>query len=419
MSSPKSRKAEARLNRGLHRLSRVLRGSIATRLDVPVWYLADGDPEIDAMMEAVGRAAGGVHRLELAGIAWRNFPETAARTAEAYATAKKPASNPVLATLKRRFYQGQYNWARARFEANPGVIALAWNGRTSTRLAYMEAARDAGAGRLYMERAPFPGRVTLDPEGINQLSSVPRAREFFEAWAGADPRRTGEDWREIGTRLTARASSRADVGQAAAAGLPDAPFLFCPLQVPNDTQIRQFAGWVGSIEGQIRAMGRAAELLPAGWHIRVKEHPSSRIALGPLLAEISAGTGGRLVVDNATDTFAQVAASRGVITVNSSVGLQAFFHDRPVMVLGQAFYGQPGLVDVADSEAKMRTLFAEPDAMRFDAGFRARFMNWLDQVYYPKVEMLPDGTARLDPGVTEAKIRAAKLGTAGSATGRG
>jgi len=403
-----SRKTRERLTRAVRRFARIVKSSAAPRSGMPVCYLADGDPEIDAMMEAVGRIAGGARRLELAGVAWQDFPETAARSELAYATAKKPASNPVLAALKQRLYRGQYNWARTRFEANPGIIALAWNGRTSTRLAYMEAARDAGAGRLYMERAPLPGRVTLDPEGINQLASVPRDRAFYDIWAGDDPRRSGEEWREIGTRLVARASSRADVGQGAGAALPDAPFLFCPLQVPNDTQIRQFAGWVGTIEGQIRAMGRATELLPAGWHIRVKEHPSSRIALGPLLAEVAAGTGGRLVVDNTTDTFAQVAASRGVITVNSSVGLQAFFHDRPVMVLGQAFYAQPGLVDVADDEVKMRALFADPDRMGYDAGFRARFMNWLDKVYYPKVELRKDGTAWIDPEVTAAKIASAR-----------
>lgn len=402
------RKTKQRLIRARHRVAHVVRDMAGARPERPVWYLADGDPEIDGMMEAVGRIAGGAYRFELARVRFRDYPETEALTRLAFETAKRPPSNAASAWLKRRLYRGQYNWARAQFEAQPDVIALAWNGRTSTRLAYMEAARDAGVARLYMERSPLPGRVTLDPQGINQLNAVPRERAFFEAFAAEAPAHRGEGWRAIRERLTARASSRADVGQGTGSDLPQGGFLFCPLQVPNDTQIRQFSGWVGSIEAQLQAMARAAQRLPAGWHLRIKEHPSSRIAFGPLLAELAARSEGRLIVDNSTDTFAQVAASAGVITVNSSVGLQAFFYDRPVMVLGQAFYGLPGLVNLAQSAGEMEALFADPAQLGFDPEFRAAFMNWLDQVYYPAVTQGAAGQFEIDPDITRAKIAAAR-----------
>ena len=50
----------------------------------------------------------------------------------------------------------------------------------------------------------------------------------------------------------------------------------------------------------------------------------------------------RIWLDNDTDTFEQVAASRGVVTVNSSVGIQAFYFDKPVVVCGQTFWSIPG-----------------------------------------------------------------------------
>lgn len=399
-------KTRERLIRARHRVVHVIRDMGGDRPDVPVWYLADGNPEIDAMMEAVGRVAGGFYRFELARVSFRDFPETDAINERAFMSAKRPPSNNVSAWLKRRLYRGQYNWSRQQFSADRGKIALAWNGLTSTRLSFMEGAGDAGAGRLYMERAPLPGRVTLDHMGINYLNSVPRERAFFDAWAEGDPARAGDGWRDMAGKLTARPSTRDDVGQGDGGDLTGR-FLFCPLQVPNDTQVRQFGGWVGSVEGQIRAMAAAAPLLPEGWHLRIKEHPSSRIAFGPLLAEVAAGSGGRIVVDNATDTFAQVAASAGVITINSSVGLQAFFYDRPVMVLGQAFYGQEGLVTPALTEAAMRETFGRPEEMTFDPSYRAAFMNWLDQVYYPKVSFAPDGTATIDPEITAAKLHMA------------
>jgi len=402
-------KAGERLTRAGHRVARVLRGAAGAPANMPVLYLADGDPRIDAMMDAVGAIAGGAHRFELAGLSLRDWPQTLDRTARAYATAKRPAMNALTARMKRRLYRAQYNWARAQFQAQPGAIALAWNGMTSTRYAYMAAAQDAGVARLYMERAPLPGRVTLDPAGVNWLASVPRSRGVFEDWAAQGRGRDGDGWRALRAGLVARASTRADVGQGGGADLPEGRFLFCPLQVPNDTQIRQFSGWVGSVEAQLRAMADAAQLLPDGWHLRLKEHPSSRIAFGPLLAELTARAPGRVIVDNTTDTFAQVAASAGVITVNSSVGLQAFFFDRPVLVLGQAFYGQPGLVDLVPSADAMKAFFAAPDTMGFDPLFRARFMNWLDQVYYPRVDIRPDGSAWIDPAIVAAKVAQARL----------
>lgn len=375
--------------------------------DARAFYLADGDPEIDAMMSCVAAGAGPVGRIEVALVSSVSFAETSAIADRAVATAKKPSTLQTIQRMKRALYARQYNWARRFFAARPGAVAIAWNGLTSSRYAFMEGARHAGAPRLYLERAPLPGRVTLDPAGINALNSVPRDRAAFEAWAEGDPDRRGDGWRRLKDELTARASTRPDVGQGTGATLGSGPFLFCPLQVPNDTQIRQFGGWAGTVEGQIRAIAQAAALLPPGWHLRIKEHPSSRIAFTRLLADLAGASDGRLVVDNATDTFAQLAASRGVITINSSVGLQAFFFDQPVIVLGQAFYGQPGLVTVADSEAAMRAAFAAPETLTFDAGFRAVFMNYLDRVYYPEVRW-QDGRAVIDPAQIADKLAQAR-----------
>jgi capsular polysaccharide export protein len=100
------------------------------------------------------------------------------------------------------------------------------------------------------------------------------------------------------------------------------------------------------------------------------------------------------VVDNATDSFAQMAAARAVVTLNSSMGLQAFFQDRPVITLGRAFYALPGLVHAAADQAALDALFAGAASLDFDAGLRAAFVAWLDQVYYPRFDA---STGRIDP----------------------
>ncbi|MEI4488175.1 capsular biosynthesis protein [Frigidibacter sp. MR17.14] len=356
----------------------------------------------DTAFASVARAAGGGRALPAIGLSFRDHPETAARVAEALARAKKQPTGLAL-TAKRALIRAQYNWSRTHFTARPGDVAMCWNGLTGSRWAFMQGARDAGARRLYLELAPFPGRITLDPEGVNAEGSVPQDRAFYDAWSAGNPDRSGEGWRGLGQGLVARGSRRADVGQGAAGDLTQ-PFVFVPLQVPDDSQMRLFAGWAGGLEGFIAALGRTAAALPEGWVLRVKEHPSAKQSMAGPLAAAQAAAPGRIVIDNATDSFALVAAAAAVLTINSSMGLQAFFRDRPVIATGRAFWNQPGLTSPADSEPALAAALAAAPTLGFDPLFRARFLNWLDRVYYPRIEVAPDGAWALDPAEVRARL---------------
>lgn len=314
-------------------------------------------------------AGGSVEQISHIGMRRAGFPETEARTETALARAKRQPKG-LVRFAKRRLIAAQYNWSRAHF-AEAGGIAVCWNGLTGSRKAYMDGAQDAGAGRLFVELAPFQGFVSMDRAGLNAEASVPRAKAALGAMPLSDARMA-----ELAGALVARAARSGRVGQETAA-LPDEPFLFCPLQVPNDSQIQVFGGWVQSVEGFIGALAQAATQLPEGWHLRVKEHPSSRVSMAGPLEAARAVTGGRLRVDNATDTFEQVRASRGVITVNSSLALQSFLLDRAVVTTGQAFFAEKGLVHPAGSQSALNALCAEPTELGYDATHRRLLLGYL------------------------------------------
>lgn len=362
-------------------------------------FPAEYNARKEALFAALAEAEGGALRLRVIPLRLRSYPETAARAALALSRAKRQPRNSLLRWLKRQLIRGQYNWARAHFAHNPEHVAVAWNGLTGSRMAFMLGAQDAGAPRLYAELAPLPGRITLDPAGVNAESSVPQNPEFYRAWAAEHG--AGNDWRRMGENLTARASRRADVGQGGG-DLPASPFLFCPLQVPDDSQVTLFSGWCGGMAGFLSALSEAATHLPPGWHLRLKEHPSAKTSLAALIAPLLAT--GRVVLDNASDSFAQVAASRGVVTLNSSMGLQSFFHDKPVVTLGRAFFALPGLVTPATSRESLNTIFAAPEALGFDQTLRDAFMSWLDRVYYPAFDPL----GAFDSGAFAEKLRLAR-----------
>lgn len=367
-------------------------------------YLAGFSRKKDSVFEATARAAGGGKRLLTIPLSFRGFRETKARVAEAMAVAKRQPRGTGR-VLKRWLITLQYNGARRYFQRHPNHLAMCWNGLTGSRRAFMQAATDAGAATLYAELAPFPDRITLDPCGVNARNSLPQDPQFYRSWAAGHPARAGEGWRDMGANLVARASRRSDVGQGGGANLDAVgPYLFVPLQVPNDSQITVFGGWVGSVAGMIAALDRAARHLPEGWHIRVKEHPSAKASLADLLS----ATGAKIVVDNHSDTFEQVAASRGVITINSSVGLQAFFYEKPVIVLGKAFFALPGLAEIADTEEGLRDALGRAANLQFDATLRASFMNYLDKEYFPSAIPAKNGALSMNPREIEEKIAQAQ-----------
>lgn len=384
----------------------------------PFFVLRYGRADPDSLMDAVVPEGLPLRRLTSFTLRVRSYPETRARAQESVRHARRQPRGALHRWLKRRLYAAQYNAFRARLEAAPGAVAVVWNGLTGTRLVLAAAARDAGRGCLFVERAPLPGRITVDPDGVNAVSSLPRAPSFYADWAAATPPPPSPGWRRLGDALVPRAArrGRGGIGQdAATAELARRPYLFCPLQVPDDTQVTRFAGWCGGMTGFLAALSDAVAALPDGWHLRLKEHPSSKRSLGDALDALRGRHGDRVIVDNATDTFAQVAASHGVVTLNSSVGLQAFFHDKPVIVLGEALFRIPGIVHPVAGPSDLAALFARPAALGFDAALRDAFMRYLDEVYYPAVTYGADGVPRIDADRLGPKIDVARSRSAGRA----
>ncbi|MEO1640976.1 MAG: capsular biosynthesis protein [Pseudomonadota bacterium] len=345
---------------------------------------------------------GEINRYRLPPLSSRSFPETAARAEEAMLAARNIPSPGLQRALWLRLLGMQYNGTRALFEKDKAQVAVAWNGLNGSRRVFMQAAKDAGARTLYFELGPFPGRITVDPEGVNFVNVLPRTPDPYLVWlakSGCDP----AAWRALGALIKQRTP---DQPPAPAAGPPPLtePFIFAPLQVPGDSQLRVFGGVFRTVESFVKALAEAAKYLPDGWHLRLKEHPSTPAFVAGLLKDTNAP----IYLDNATDTFAQVAASRGVVTVNSSVGLEAMFFDKPVTACGQCFWAIPGMAARAPDQAALNDAMAQANAWDYDPDTRNAVMSFLDQVYYP----LSDRETGDAPATSAAKV-AARIGADG------
>lgn len=333
------------------------------------------------LVDAVLLPLGSIRWIAFPFISFRNWPETTVRAEQALSTATKQPRTSVTRAIKRALLALQYNWARKLFSERPNIIAVCWNGLNGTRRVFMDGARDAGARRLFFELAPLPRRITVDPCGVNYANSLPRDITPYREWRSSVPYEP-DSWREAGKGITQRSPMQRPVEQESGRWPLTDPFLFAPLQVPGDSQLRLFGGDFRTVEAFVGALCEAASHLPTGWHLRVKEHPSAALSIAKHFAGLSET---RVVVDNVTDTFKQVAASYGIVTVNSSVGLEAMFFDKPVIAAGQCFWAIDGVAVSATTVEELCKYFANPSTVVFDYDSRDAFLGYLTQEYYPSI----------------------------------
>ena len=374
------------------------------------------DPRRDkrAIMTALLAPLGPLRWLSLVPLRRQGYPQTADRAQTALEAATRIPTNPIIRRLKLALLAAQYNGSRALFARDPQApdsqaVAVVWNGLNGSRRVFADAAKDAGVRILFFERAPLPGRVTVDPKGVNFANALPRDIGFYTDWlarSGTDP----DGWRALRGQirqrqsdapLRARAPIDTNTAVLAPPGLSD-PFLFVPLQVQGDSQLRLFGGAYRTVPDFITMLCETSQALPDGWHLRLKEHPSGQPCAAAIIA---AYPGAKVVLDNATDTFAQVAASRGVITVNSSVGLESMWYDKPVVACGQAFWALDGVAQSAPDAGCLGGILQNPGQLQFSPQARAALLSYLEAAYYPQY---PAGDAARADNI---RMIAAKLTT--------
>jgi capsular polysaccharide export protein len=146
--------------------------------------------------------------------------------------------------------------------------------------------------------------------------------------------------------LRRRGERRAAAALAGLAGCRDPVFLF-PLQLDCDYQLRvhsPFQSVRAAIETVLTSFAGSA---PETARLVVKLHPldSGIYDWAAMTRHIAAALGiaGRIIILDGGAIGTALARSRGVVTVNSTVGSLALTGGRPVKALGNALYDMPGL----------------------------------------------------------------------------
>jgi capsular polysaccharide export protein len=125
------------------------------------------------------------------------------------------------------------------------------------------------------------------------------------------------------------------------------PYYIFPLQLNSDSQILVHSRFSGIREAIKRVMRSFAIHAPADALLVIKNHPLDtgiieyRRFSGDLAQTL--GMADRLLYIEAGHLPTLLDHARGVVVVNSTVGLSALHHRRPLIALGTAIYDMPGM----------------------------------------------------------------------------
>jgi hypothetical protein len=149
-------------------------------------------------------------------------------------------------------------------------------------------------------------------------------------------------------------------------------FVYYPLHVPADVALTLRSP---AYLDQVRLIDEIAQQVPLDWSVVFKEHPAlvGAVSAGAIVRMIR-GRRNVVILDPQINNFEVLKAAEVVVTVNSKTGAEALMFQKPVVVLGDAFYRSCSLVNPVRELAGLgeligtggyRRIIREEDACRY------------------------------------------------------
>ena len=245
-----------------------------------------------------------------------------------------------------------YSWAAERMvtayrflfkNVRPSIV-FNWNGIAAMQAALTLVAEEHGTPCYFMERGLLPETLVMDEQGVNFSSHIagPNWLRVRPPMPLAEEIKMVE---EYCARLQAEGKTIVAVGDmmnpekvrdhlnVSAKAL----IILFPLQIEWDSNILKYSPVYTKMLDVIKDLQEVvAELENAV--LVVKPHPEDKDRLTEL--QVACGSNGRLSTDLSINSLLDVADV--VVTINSTVGLEALVRHKPVVALGQSIYSGKG-----------------------------------------------------------------------------
>lgn len=279
------------------------------------------------------------------------------------------------AKLARRFQNSVWDALERSARAFPPGVLVQWNGMSLAGRAVTAFARANHIPLLYLELGNIEPKLFVDTAGVNAAARIASHPEELESEGVSDE--AVEAWIEA---LIARRVDMTRIPQAAPririnpwfpldylaqrlgvipepntlgvfrriaekvnrlayrhppASRPDRPYLLLPLQVSKDSNLLLFSNGHDNLSALTFARDRARA---KGLALVLKPHPAETNVR--LLDDIARICREQDIVLTSANVTRLLMDCDDVVTINSTVGLEAKLMGKPVTVLGQSLYGR-------------------------------------------------------------------------------
>ncbi len=213
--------------------------------------------------------------------------------------------------------------------------------------------------RLFIENGYFKNTYQIDPLGVNADSSIPRNPQFYRSLSFQKPNKKILS----PVRQTKHKSDEAIL-------LPST-FIFVPFQVESDMQITKHSPWIKDMKHYYQVVHKLAECYPQ-LNFVIKEHPNTRRIISKNLPKHD-----RIIFQNGRDTKELIELSSAVMTLNSTVGIEAIVASKKVFVLANATYAISGLVLIARNFIELKSCIEALPDWEIDTKIQASFLDYI------------------------------------------
>ncbi len=275
-------------------------------------------------------------------------------------------SNRIHKFLYRKLLQFQIPWIimsiyRALKRYKPNYLVV-WNGKKFHQAIALEVAKILNVKSIFFENGVLPNRTTMDFKGVNASNSLPRKVEFYRNLKYGN--------RKLPTNLETRVSKYSRIKFTST--LPSR-YIFVPFQVAYDTQIVQHSPWIDSmfkLFNIIEWLSKKVDII-----FIIKEHPSDRVSDYTSLYRRAEGN----IRFSSENTQTLIENSTAIITINSSVAIEALLFKKRVIVLGEAFFRIKGIVKMASSKEEILEILNSLESWNLDKDLIDNFIYY---IYY-------------------------------------
>ena len=229
----------------------------------------------------------------------------------------------------------------------PFDVIMHWGENGAVRLFQKEQNFTAIGMELGCTRPPFFDSVVFDPYGTNGAAILPRLdiKDIEKIVNGVEMTASNAMMLFSGNEILAYEQQFLPIPTSISAKLLNKkPKVFLPLQLFDDANLLKFSPYK-TIKDVV--LDVVPKLVLNGYQVIIKPHPASKFRKGALLAnQIAKGSLAKwadsIVWCDQSDVnynnIQLIQVSDFVVTVNSSVGFEALYFDKPTVVLGDAIY---------------------------------------------------------------------------------